>query len=106
MIRIRDELKEELLITQAFITANGKIQIIKKEIVKKDIGRSPDKADAVAFCFHNNRVHGSTAGMGTDNEAERDQRGFNSGGSSRGPGAGSTQERTSVISFQLLGMRV
>lgn len=83
-----DELKEELLATQAFLTSNGKIQIIKKEIVKKDIGRSPDKADACAFCFYANQIHGANNAFNTDkywNEPEEPKR-----GPSRGPGAGYT----------------
>ncbi len=82
-----DELKEELLATQAFLTSNGKIQIIKKEILKKDIGRSPDKADAVSFCFYNNRVYGKAKAVGsTDAYWEESLANIGSGANYGSPG--------------------
>lgn len=45
-----EELREELLIlTYSFSDSNGAIKIMKKEDIKEELGRSPDKADAVAF---------------------------------------------------------
>jgi len=46
-----DELVEELLATTYEYTSQGKIKIIDKDDIKQEIGRSPDKADAVAMLF-------------------------------------------------------
>lgn len=47
-----EQLKEELLATDYFYTAGGKMQLIEKKLIKEVIGRSPDKADACAFNFY------------------------------------------------------
>lgn len=44
------ELKEELCAT-TFVYRGDKFQIVAKEIIKDQIGRSPDKADALALTF-------------------------------------------------------
>jgi hypothetical protein len=45
-----DELREELLIlTYSYNDANGKIKLMKKEEIKEELGRSPDKSDSVAL---------------------------------------------------------
>jgi phage terminase large subunit len=44
------ELKEELCAT-TFIYQGDKFRIVEKEIIKDQIGRSPDKADALALTF-------------------------------------------------------
>jgi len=46
-----DELTEELTAITWFPTSSGKVQLVPKEDIKKAIGRSPDKADAVALTF-------------------------------------------------------
>lgn len=46
-----DELAQELTATQWETKSNGKIKIVDKDEIKKLIGRSPDKADAVALSF-------------------------------------------------------
>ena len=44
------ELKEELCaLTYAF--QGDKLRVVEKEIIKQKIGRSPDKADALALTF-------------------------------------------------------
>jgi hypothetical protein len=47
-----DELKEELTNTKWKYNSQGKIQIEAKEDIKKRIGRSPDKADALVNTFY------------------------------------------------------
>ncbi len=44
------ELKEELCAT-TFVYQGDKFRIIEKELIKQQIGRSPDKADALALTF-------------------------------------------------------
>jgi hypothetical protein len=46
-----DELTEELTALTWFPTSSGKVQMVPKDDIKKSIGRSPDKADAVALSF-------------------------------------------------------
>lgn len=46
------KLVEELRHTKAFISENGKLRIIPKEMIRKDIGRSPDDADALALAVY------------------------------------------------------
>ena len=47
-----EQLKEELLAVEYVFTNAGKMQLISKALIKELIGRSPDKADAVAFNFY------------------------------------------------------
>lgn len=47
-----DELAEELHETRWRIRSNGDIQLEEKEEIKKRLGRSPDKADAMALSFY------------------------------------------------------
>jgi hypothetical protein len=49
-----DELLEELLNISYTFTETGKIRIVKKDVLKADLGRSPDKADALALSFYAN----------------------------------------------------
>jgi hypothetical protein len=46
------ELVEELRNTQVFVNERGKLQIIPKEDIRKNIGRSPDRADALVLAIH------------------------------------------------------
>lgn len=46
------ELVEELRNTQVFVNERGKLQIIPKEDIRKTIGRSPDRADALVLAIH------------------------------------------------------
>lgn len=45
-----EDLIEELMATKYKVNSRGKIQIIEKDEIKKKIGRSPDKADALMIC--------------------------------------------------------
>lgn len=47
-----DELREELLSIRWQATPSGKVQIEAKDDLKDRIGRSPDKADALAMAVH------------------------------------------------------
>lgn len=44
-----DELLEELMSTTYGFSETGKLKLSKKEVIKEDLGRSPDKADAIAL---------------------------------------------------------
>lgn len=46
-----DGLMEELLAISYFYRETGKVQIQAKDNIKKELGRSPDKADALALTF-------------------------------------------------------
>ena len=48
---ITDELYRELQATKYILNNNGKVQIIPKDEIKLNIGRSPDKADALALTY-------------------------------------------------------
>ncbi len=47
-----DELVGELMAQRYFINTYGKIQLVDKKQIKKDLGRSPDKADAFAISMN------------------------------------------------------
>jgi hypothetical protein len=53
-----DELTQELTEIHWEVQSNGKIKIEPKEDIKKRIGRSPDKADAVALTYWPHRIGG------------------------------------------------
>ena len=46
-----DELAEELLAIEYEFTSAGRVKIVDKDKIKKTIGRSPDKADAMALSY-------------------------------------------------------
>jgi hypothetical protein len=46
-----DELAQELTATEWEVRSDGKIKLIDKDKIKEAIGRSPDKADAVALSY-------------------------------------------------------
>ncbi len=47
-----DALLEELLNISYTFTETGKIRIVKKDAMKEELGRSPDKADGLALSFY------------------------------------------------------
>jgi hypothetical protein len=60
-----DDLLEELVAMRYSYTSTGKILLMKKEEIKDEIGRSPDKADACALSFfatvrQNSEMQGSS----------------------------------------------
>ena len=48
---ITEELHRELQATKYILNNNGKIQLISKDEIKLNIGRSPDIADALALTY-------------------------------------------------------
>lgn len=61
------ELVEELRNTQVFVNEKNKLQIIAKEDIRKRIGRSPDRADALVLAIHamlHPRTNSSAAAVG------------------------------------------
>lgn len=48
---ILDHLRQELTIMRYKISSNGKIQIVSKDDLRKDIGRSPDYYDSLVLAF-------------------------------------------------------
>jgi hypothetical protein len=46
-----DDLVADLSALRYFFTADGRIQLESKDAVRKRIGRSPDRADAIALAF-------------------------------------------------------
>lgn len=53
------ELTQELTLPTYFVNRQGKIQIEEKDQIKERIGRSPDKADALALTFSHPEMPGS-----------------------------------------------
>jgi hypothetical protein len=51
-VEANPELVEELRNTQVFIDEKGKLRIIPKEMIKRTIGRSPDRADSLALAVY------------------------------------------------------
>ena len=46
-----DELTQELTATRWDVQSNGKIRLVSKDEIKSQLGRSPDKADALALSY-------------------------------------------------------
>lgn len=61
---IPDEIRSELLAQQVTIDNRGRIALVPKELVKKALGRSPDRADAIALANYARNHGGATAGTG------------------------------------------
>lgn len=66
---VDDDVKEELLAQSVFINNKGQQQLVPKEDVKKILGHSPDKADAVALAVYAMN-HASDPKAMTDKQAE------------------------------------
>lgn len=61
---IPDEIRSELLAQQVTIDNRGRIALVPKELVKKALGRSPDRADAIALANYARNHGGATVGTG------------------------------------------
>lgn len=61
---IPEDIRSELLAQQVTIDNRGRIALIPKELVKKALGRSPDRADAIALANYARNHGGATAGTG------------------------------------------
>lgn len=66
---VDDDVKEEMLAQSVFINNKGQQQLVPKEDVKKILGHSPDKADAVALAVYAMN-HASDPKAMTDKQAE------------------------------------
>lgn len=61
---IPEDIRSELLAQQVTIDNRGRIALVPKELVKKALGRSPDRADAIALANYARNHGGATAGAG------------------------------------------
>lgn len=61
---IPEDVRAELLAQQVTIDNRGRIALVPKELVKKQLGRSPDRADAIALANYARNHGGATASQG------------------------------------------
>ena len=61
---IPEDVRAELLAQQVTIDNRGRIALVPKELVKKQLGRSPDRADAIALANYARNHGGATVGQG------------------------------------------
>ena len=61
---VPDDVKDELLAFQSFIDTKGRIALIDKGLIKKALGHSPDKSDAIALANYARNHGGATVGAG------------------------------------------
>ena len=61
---IPEDVRAELLAQQVTIDSRGRIALAPKELVKKALGRSPDRADAIALAVYAKNHGGATVGQG------------------------------------------
>ena len=61
---IPEDVRAELLAQQVTIDNRGRIALVPKELVKKQLGRSPDRADAIALANYARNHGGATVGHG------------------------------------------
>ena len=61
---IPEDVRAELLAQQVTIDNRGRIALVPKELVKKALGRSPDRADAIALANYAKNHGGATVGQG------------------------------------------
>ena len=61
-----DELMEELLLVGYEFSENGKVKIIPKDQIKKDLGRSPDWSDSLALSYFTDMLSAKSKDMIAD----------------------------------------
>ena len=61
---VPNDVKDELLMFQSFIDTKGRIALIDKALIKKALGHSPDKSDAIALANYARNHGGSTPDSG------------------------------------------
>jgi phage terminase large subunit-like protein len=61
---IPEDVRAELLAQQVTIDNRGRIALVPKELVKKQLGRSPDRSDAIALANYARNHGGSAPGAG------------------------------------------
>lgn len=66
---VDDDVREEMLAQTVFINNRGQQQLVPKEDVKKILGHSPDRCDAVALAVYAMNHNGGQQGM-TDRQIE------------------------------------
>ena len=60
---VDDDVREEMLAQTVFINNRGQQQLVPKEDVKKILGHSPDRCDAVALAVYAMNHKGGQQGM-------------------------------------------
>jgi hypothetical protein len=61
---VPNDVKDELLVFQSFIDNKGRIALIDKALIKKALGHSPDKSDAIALANYARNHGGSNPDSG------------------------------------------
>lgn len=61
---IPEDVRAELLAQQVTIDTRGRIALVPKDLVKKALGRSPDRSDAIALANYARNHGGATPGVG------------------------------------------
>ena len=61
---VPNDVKDELLVFQSYIDTKGRIALIDKQDIKKALGHSPDKSDAIALANYARNHGGATVGQG------------------------------------------
>lgn len=61
---IPEDVRAELLAQQVTIDNRGRIALVPKDLVKKALGRSPDRSDAIALANYARNHGGATPGVG------------------------------------------
>ena len=68
---VPEDVRAELLAQQVTIDNRGRIALVPKDLVKKALGRSPDRSDAIALANYARNHGGATPGVGyTAKQAE------------------------------------
>lgn len=61
---VPEDVRAELLAQQVTIDNRGRIALVPKDLVKKALGRSPDRSDAIALANYARNHGGATPGVG------------------------------------------
>lgn len=61
---VPEDVRAELLAQQVAIDNRGRIALVPKDLVKKALGRSPDRSDAIALANYARNHGGATPGVG------------------------------------------
>lgn len=61
---VPEDVRAELLAQQVTIDTRGRIALVPKDLVKKALGRSPDRSDAIALANYARNHGGATPGVG------------------------------------------
>lgn len=61
---VPEDVRAELLAQQVTIDTRGRVALVPKDLVKKALGRSPDRSDAIALANYARNHGGATPGVG------------------------------------------